>query len=76
MTTFFVTFGVIVFLVLIMAIGVMFGRKPIQGSCGGYDALGAECAIGCKTPCEKRLARMRAAADATATTEQNKEAQT
>ncbi|GHU44773.1 hypothetical protein AGMMS50289_13900 [Betaproteobacteria bacterium] len=63
MTTFWVTFGIIVFLVFIMAIGVLFGRKPIRGSCGGYEALGAECAIGCKTPCEKRLARMRAAAE-------------
>jgi hypothetical protein len=66
MTTFFVTFGIIVFLVFIMAIGVMFGRKPMRGSCGGYEALGAKCAIGCKTPCEKRLARMRAEAEAEA----------
>jgi hypothetical protein len=56
MTLFFVTFGVIVFLVLIMAIGVLLGRKPIQGSCGGYEQLNMKCAIGCKTPCEKRLA--------------------
>jgi hypothetical protein len=57
MSTFFVTFGIILFLVLIMAIGVLFGRKPIQGSCGGYENLHMECAIGCKTPCKKRLAR-------------------
>jgi hypothetical protein len=66
MLTFFITFGVIVFLALIMAIGVLFGRKPIQGSCGGYEQLNMTCAIGCKTPCEKRqaaLARARAAAD-------------
>ncbi|MDR2164182.1 MAG: (Na+)-NQR maturation NqrM [Zoogloeaceae bacterium] len=54
MATFFVTFGVIVFLVFIMAIGVLFGRKPIAGSCRGYEPLGAECAAGCKTPCMKR----------------------
>jgi hypothetical protein len=67
MMTFFVTFGVIVFLVCLMAIGVLFGRKPIAGSCRGYEALGAECGAGCRTPCAKRLAaiaRARAAADA------------
>jgi hypothetical protein len=63
MTIFFLTFGAIVFLVFIMAIGILFGRKPIQGSCGGYKALGVECAIGCKTPCKKRLARVKAAQD-------------
>ncbi|MCL2076285.1 MAG: (Na+)-NQR maturation NqrM [Betaproteobacteria bacterium] len=61
MTLFFVTFGVIVFLVLIMAIGVMFGRKPIMGSCGGYEALNVDCAAGCKNPClKRRIANARA----------------
>ncbi|MCL2022382.1 MAG: (Na+)-NQR maturation NqrM [Betaproteobacteria bacterium] len=54
MTLFFITFGVFVFLVFIMAIGVMFRRKPIAGSCGGYAALKVECAAGCKNPCLKR----------------------
>lgn len=60
MQTFLVTFGIIAFLVLIMTIGVMFGRKPIAGSCGGYKALNLDCAAGCKEPCEKRLARLQA----------------
>jgi hypothetical protein len=51
---FLVTFGIIVFLVFIMAIGVMLGRKPIVGSCGGYEALHVECVAGCKKPCLKR----------------------
>jgi len=54
MLIFFATFVLIVFLVLIMAIGVLFGRKPISGSCGGYETLGAECAAGCRNPCIKR----------------------
>jgi len=73
MSTFLVTFGIIVFLVLIMAIGVMFGRKPIAGSCGGYKVLDVECAAGCKEPCEKRLARMQAKAEAEALKAQTKE---
>jgi hypothetical protein len=56
MMIFFVTFGIIVFLVFIMAIGVLFGRKPIAGSCRGYEKLGVECGAGCRTPCAKRQA--------------------
>lgn len=66
METFLVTFGIIVLLVLLMAIGVIFGRKPIAGSCGGYKAIDVECAAGCKNPCDKRLARMQAQAEAQA----------
>ncbi|MDR1648278.1 MAG: (Na+)-NQR maturation NqrM [Zoogloeaceae bacterium] len=64
MILFLVTFGLIAFLVLIMAIGVMFGRKPIAGSCGGYDALHLDCAAGCKTPCAKRRAAQARAKEA------------
>lgn len=64
MEMFLITFGVIVLLILLMAVGVMFGRKPIAGSCGGYKALDLDCAAGCKEPCEKRLARMKAQAEA------------
>lgn len=56
MKIFLITFALIVFLVFIMAIGVLFGRKPISGSCGGYETLGAECAAGCRNPCIKRRA--------------------
>lgn len=56
MTLFFVTFGIIVFLIFIMAIGVMLGQKPIAGSCGGYAALKVECAARCRTPCLRRRA--------------------
>lgn len=64
MEIFLVTFSIIVLLVLIMAVGVIFGRKPIAGSCGGYKVLEVECAAGCKNPCDKRLARMKAQAEA------------
>lgn len=60
MEVFLLAFGIITLLVLLMAIGVLLGREPIAGSCGGYKALNAECAIGCKSPCQKRKARMRA----------------
>ena len=42
METTVVAFFVMLTLVAAMAIGVMFGRQPIAGSCGGMKALGME----------------------------------
>jgi len=50
MTLFLISFAVIAVVVLLMAIGVLFGRQAIKGSCGGSG--GAECV--CTEKCEKR----------------------
>jgi hypothetical protein len=60
MGTFLTTFIVILAVVALMAIGVIFGRRPIAGSCGGLTRLGLECH--CDQPCAKKLARMQAEA--------------
>lgn len=44
MAMLFITLGVMLLVVTAMAVGVIFGRKPIQGSCGGMSALGMETA--------------------------------
>ncbi|MDR0702264.1 MAG: (Na+)-NQR maturation NqrM [Azoarcus sp.] len=62
MNTLIVTFLVILAVVAAMAIGVIFGRRPITGSCGGLASLGLEC--DCDSPCPRKLARMRARAEA------------
>lgn len=38
MTLFIISFLVLLSVVCLMAIGVIFGRKPITGSCGGVGA--------------------------------------
>tara|TARA_R110001592_G_scaffold1470_1_gene8802 strand:+ start:1982 stop:2209 length:228 start_codon:yes stop_codon:yes gene_type:complete len=57
MEIFIVAFGVILLLVAAMSIGVILGKKPISGSCGGMSALGMEVACdvcgGDKTKCDK-----------------------
>lgn len=60
MTIFITTFVIMGLAVLGMAIGVIAGRKPIAGSCGGLGKIGLECEAGCDKPCPKRLARMEA----------------
>lgn len=48
MELFFMVFGVFAILIGLMAVGVMMGRRPISGSCGGIGRLNgedSECAI-------------------------------
>ncbi|MGD8417057.1 MAG: (Na+)-NQR maturation NqrM [Pseudomonadales bacterium] len=42
MTTILLAFLIMLLMVAGMAIGVLFGRKPISGSCGGMKALGMD----------------------------------
>lgn len=55
--TWLLVFGLMLLVVLGMAVGVIFGRKPIAGSCGGIAALGIEkeCSIcgGNRQKCEE-----------------------
>ncbi|AFU97480.1 (Na+)-NQR maturation NqrM [Simiduia agarivorans] len=57
MATLLVTFVVLGLVIIAMSVGVLLGRKPISGSCGGMSALGMEvaCDICCgdKQKCEK-----------------------
>jgi hypothetical protein len=52
-----VVFGFMVLVVLFMAIGVIVGRKPIAGSCGGLSGIGMNSACdlcgGNKDTCKK-----------------------
>jgi hypothetical protein len=54
---FVIVFAFMALFVLVMAVGVIFGRKPIAGSCGGMAAIGmeSECDVcgGDKTKCDK-----------------------
>lgn len=50
MATFLATFAFILIVMLVMSIGVIFGRKAIKGSCGGVNS---NCA--CIKKCEKKL---------------------
>ena len=55
MTTVFLTmllsFLVIAFVIAAMGVGVMAGRKPIKGSCGGLNGGGCElCSGKCRKP--------------------------
>lgn len=61
MTTFILVFLIFMVIIVAMAVGVMAGRKPIAGSCGGLGAIGLECDGGCENPCPKRQARLEAA---------------
>ena len=44
MATFIFTFIFFLLVVAAMAVGVIFGKKPIAGSCGGMGALGLDTA--------------------------------
>jgi len=60
MIYFLVTFGFMLIVVVIMAVGVIFGRRAIKGSCGG--AGNGECV--CVEKCDKKKKRDAEAAEA------------
>ncbi len=52
--TILVTFAILLTVIAAMAIGVMNGRKPISGSCGGLNGGGCElCSGNCKRESEQ-----------------------
>ncbi|RMF20080.1 MAG: (Na+)-NQR maturation NqrM [Gammaproteobacteria bacterium] len=57
MSTFLLVAGFFIVVILAMSVGVIMGRKPISGSCGGMSALGMDVACdicgGDKNKCEK-----------------------
>ena len=53
MTIFLLCFVVMAVAVLAMAVGVLMGRAPIAGSCGGLAQLGLGC-DSCEKPCARK----------------------
>ncbi|WP_114416385.1 (Na+)-NQR maturation NqrM [Marinospirillum perlucidum] len=68
MQMFLITLVVLGSIILMMSVGVLMGRKPIAGSCGGMSALGmeTECDVCggnkdiCETEQQKKLSRGKA----------------
>ena len=56
MGLYFITLGVMILVIAIMAIGVILSNKEIQGSCGGLgNIIGEECSFcGKKDECERK----------------------
>jgi uncharacterized protein len=57
MATFIIAFLLFATTMLAMAIGVLFGRRRIEGSCGGLNQLPgveSDCGGSCRRPCARR----------------------
>jgi uncharacterized protein len=54
MIYFIATFVVFLLVVVAMAIGYIFNKKTIGGSCGGLASVGIEKSCDCDDPCENR----------------------
>ncbi|MCW8878985.1 MAG: (Na+)-NQR maturation NqrM [Kangiellaceae bacterium] len=59
MELFLITFVLMLIVIMIMAVGYIFQRKKIKGSCGGISDLGLEKVCDCDEPCDKRKELMR-----------------
>ncbi|MGO1296900.1 MAG: (Na+)-NQR maturation NqrM [Vibrio sp.] len=57
MNTFLITFGVFICVIAAMAVGVIFQKKVVRGSCGGLGAVGIDKVCNCPEPCDARKKR-------------------
>lgn len=58
MSTFILAFVFFLVVVAAMAVGFIFQKKTIAGSCGGLGAIGIDKACDCPEPCDRKKARM------------------
>ncbi|EKO3397513.1 (Na+)-NQR maturation NqrM [Vibrio fluvialis] len=56
--TYLFAFGLFLILVVLMSIGVLMRRKPIQGSCGGLSSVGVDKVCDCETTCEAHQSKL------------------
>jgi len=54
MMYFLATFSVFLIVIVAMAIGYIFNKKTIAGSCGGLASVGIDKECDCPEPCDKR----------------------
>ena len=52
MKTLLLTFGIFILVILGMAVGYIFSKRTIKGSCGGISSLGMTKMCDCDTPCD------------------------
>ena len=62
MTYFVITLAFFLVVIVGMALGYIFQKKTLAGSCGGLGSVGIDKACNCDNPCEKRQERERQAA--------------
>ncbi len=62
MTYFVITLAFFLVVIVGMAVGYIFQKKTLAGSCGGLGSVGIDKACNCDNPCEKRQEREREAA--------------
>ena len=58
MQLFMITFGIFMLVILGMALGYIFKKKAITGSCGGITALGMKKMCDCEEPCDTLQAKL------------------
>jgi len=57
MTVYLTTFAVFLLVIVAMAVGYIFQRKAVSGSCGGLDGIGIAKECNCPEPCDARKKR-------------------
>jgi hypothetical protein len=57
MSTFLITFGVFLAVIVAMSVGYIFQKKVVKGSCGGLGAVGVDKVCNCPEPCDARKKR-------------------
>lgn len=57
MSTFLITFGVFLLVITAMAVGYIFQKKSVSGSCGGLGSVGIDKVCNCPEPCDARKRR-------------------